>query len=352
MMWPGGTRCAFTSPWYCAAMRPSRTSTSNHPATTRSVSSTSRGVGSSPAISARICRMRSWIASCISGSPADIVFANIDSARRAMPDASAMTSGEESRTSRRSSLRASLSPPSASLESACNRANFGSSSSRGSISALTPSPPFALVSVVAGSYQVGPNEDLRGTVKLEDRGCQGVQALQFPPVLGLLLLPLCLRYLPLRAVCLCDDLRERAGSYVLAQYAAVLRASPAAGVVASSAFSFLPCHGASYRPLQSRGGRKRVTQRRKEAWRGHGWGRPAFCRGSARPPRPRGSRSRGALAPSCRRPPPLRPVLARHLDGRGDLARVSQREQDVLQLPWLEVVRLREAAVEVSEGGE
>ena len=57
---------------------------------------------------------------------------------------------------------------------------------------------------------------------------------------------------------------------------------------------------------------------------------------------------------SCRAP--LRPVQARHLDGRGDLflvdqvVNVAEREEDVLQLPRLtEVLHLGQPRVEVSE---
>src|SRR5215203_5550379 len=98
-----------------------------------------------------------------------MVFTSIRSARRATSDASAMTSGELLATARRSSWRASISPPSAALESVCSRSIFVSSSSRSSISALTPSPPFSLVPVTAGRYQVRPGEGFRHLVELHYR---------------------------------------------------------------------------------------------------------------------------------------------------------------------------------------
>jgi hypothetical protein len=54
----------------------------------------------------------------------------------------------------------------------------------------------------------------------------------------------------------------------------------------------------------------------------------------------------------------LRPILACHFDGRGDLslvgqvANVAEAEENVLQLPRLVVEVFRLAAVQVSDGGE
>src|SRR5215212_10158396 len=175
-----------------------------------------------------------------------------------------MTSSEDARTIRRSSLRASFSPASAFFERARSSArrslvSFDSSSTPPGLASAFASGTSVLsfVPVVSGGYQVGVGEDLGHLRNLQDRGGQGLKALH----LLLLPLPLCLRKLPLCAVRPCGQFCERAAPHVLAHHAAVLGASPASGVVASPALPFLPRHGASYFPLQSRGGRRCVTQR-------------------------------------------------------------------------------------------
>jgi hypothetical protein len=80
-----------------------------------------------------------------------------------------MTSGEENRTSLRSSLRASRSPASALSERtlSSSRRLLASSDS----SSVPGTSPLSFVSVAAGGYQVGPGEDRRGLVQLhDDRG--------------------------------------------------------------------------------------------------------------------------------------------------------------------------------------
>src|SRR5215216_1029729 len=224
-----------------------------------------------------------------------------------MSEARSMTSGEEARTIRRNSLRASLSPASAFSETALSlvrRSLVSSESSSApgvcpalSLAFASSTSVLSFVSVVSSCYQVGVGKDLCCLRQLEDRCDKRLQALQ----LRLLPFPLRLLKLPLRAVFLCDDLREWAGSYVFAQYAPILRASPAAGVVAPPAFSSLPCHGASYNLLQSRGGRRYVTQRRGAAR----WGQRGEMARSPRVPRPRrgrvGRRPRSAPPLLCRR---------------------------------------------------
>src|SRR5215218_1481251 len=146
--------------------------------------------------------MRSWSASSISGSRADMVFTSIHSARRAMSEASAMTSGEEERTSRRSLLRAFLSPASAFSERPRSSAMRSLASSDNSSTPDTSVLSFA--SVVSGVYQVGPDEDLRRLRQLLDRGGQGLQPLQ----LRLLSFSLCLPAGPPEYVPLGEDAGE------------------------------------------------------------------------------------------------------------------------------------------------
>src|SRR5215217_4234969 len=114
--------------------------------------------------------MRSWSASSISGLPAEMVLASIHSALRAMLDASAMTSGEEARTSRRNSFRASLSPASAFSERALSSVRRALASSESS-SAPGTSPLFFAFAITPG-YQVGYYEYLCRVRDLLDRGNQ------------------------------------------------------------------------------------------------------------------------------------------------------------------------------------
>src|ERR671912_2885015 len=114
--------------------------------------------------------MRSWSASSISGLPADMVLTSIHSALRAMPDASAMTSGEEARTSRRNSLRASLSPAPAFSERALSSIRRPLASS--DISSAPGTSPLSFAFAVAPVYQVGCYEYLCRLRKLLDQGDQ------------------------------------------------------------------------------------------------------------------------------------------------------------------------------------
>src|SRR5215217_717849 len=120
--------------------------------------------------------MRSWRASCISGSPADMVFTSIHWARPAMSEASAMTSGEEEHTSRRNCLRAFLSPASAVSETVLSsvRRPFASTES----SSTPGTSPLSSVSVVSGGNKVGSDEILRRLRQLLDRDDESLQAFQ------------------------------------------------------------------------------------------------------------------------------------------------------------------------------
>src|SRR5215204_1507753 len=114
-----------------------------------------------------------------------MVLTSIHSALRAMPDASAMTSGEEARTSRRNSFRASLSPASAFADRALSSVRRPLASS---VSSSAPgTSPLSFVFAVAPVYQVGYNEYLCRLRKLLERGDQTLQPLQLSP------LPLSLR---------------------------------------------------------------------------------------------------------------------------------------------------------------
>src|SRR5215217_2590116 len=175
-------------------MRNSKRVTSIQHETTRSVRRTSKGVGFSPAISSRIMSRRPESASWVSGSPAEAARMSMCCALRPTSEALATTPGEASLSLRLSSLFASLSPPSALLERLRNSSRLSRTSA--GIRCLSSAPrlasgtsPLSLVSMVAGCYQVGPDEDLRGLRQLEDRGDQGLQAFE----LRLLSLTLCFR---------------------------------------------------------------------------------------------------------------------------------------------------------------
>src|SRR5215217_5173747 len=112
-------------------------------------------------------------------------------ALRPMSEARPMTSGEEERTSRRNSRRASRSPASALSETARSSSRRFLVSSEGSSAPGSGSgtSPLSFVSVVAGRYQLGPGEDARRLRELQDRGAEGFQALQLRPLPRLALLP-------------------------------------------------------------------------------------------------------------------------------------------------------------------
>src|SRR5215207_1774264 len=257
MTYVGATRWALMSRWYCAAMRPSRTSTSSHPATTRSVSRTSSGVGSSPAICERICCMRSSSASSISGSPAEMILTSIHSALRAMPEASAMTSGEDARTSRRNSLRASLSPAPAFSERTLSSVRRPLASS--DISNAPGTSPLSFVFAVAPGYQVGCYEYLCRLRKLLDQGDQTLHPLLLRP----LSLSLCPSAGSLEYVCLGADAGELPRPDVYLPYPLVVAD---AAIVVEPAVPALECHVIVL--LQSRGIRKNVVHTNLRRWLG------------------------------------------------------------------------------------
>src|SRR5215217_379966 len=120
--------------------------------------------------------MRSSSASCISGLPAEMVLTSIHSALRAMSDASAMTSGEDARSSRRNSFRASLSPASAFSERVLSSVRRPLASSESSSAPCTS--PLSFAFAVPPVYQVGYYEDSCRVRKLLDRGDQTLQPLQ------------------------------------------------------------------------------------------------------------------------------------------------------------------------------
>src|SRR5215211_7026107 len=128
--------------------------------------------------------MRSWSASSISGLPAEMVLTSFHSALRAMPEASAMTSGEETRNSRPNSLRASLSPASTFSERALSSVRRPLASS--DISSAPGTSPLSFAFAIAPVYQVGCYEYL---CRLRDLLDQGDQPLQLRP-LSLSLRPL------------------------------------------------------------------------------------------------------------------------------------------------------------------
>src|SRR5215216_1899712 len=124
--------------------------------------------------------MRSSSASCISGLPAEMVLTSIHSALRAMSDASAMTSGEDARSSRRNSFRASLSPASAFSERALSSVRRPLASSESSSAPCTS--PLSFAFAVPPVYQVGYYEYLCRVRKLLDQGYQTLQPLQLRPL--------------------------------------------------------------------------------------------------------------------------------------------------------------------------
>ena len=107
---------------------------------------------------------RASSASSMSGSPAAMVFVSTACARLAMPEDSAMTSGEDLATARLSCARAPLSPVSAFSERSCssNRRSLVSSEISSTPGFVSGTSVLSFMSVVAGSYQVGPYKDLRG----------------------------------------------------------------------------------------------------------------------------------------------------------------------------------------------
>src|SRR5215211_4324142 len=196
--------------------------------------------------------MRSWSASSISGLPAEMVLTSIHSALRAMPEASAMTSGEETRNSRRNSFRASLSPASTFSERALSsvRRPFASSESSSVLGFASGTSVLSFVSVVSGVYQVGPDEDFRRLRQLLDRGGHSLQAFQ----LRFVSLSLRLTVGPPEDVPLGEDASELLRPDVDLPY---LLAIAHATVVVESAVPALECHVTVL--LQSRGIRKNVV---------------------------------------------------------------------------------------------
>src|SRR5215207_562080 len=87
-----------------------------------------------------------------------MVLTSIHSALRAMPEASAMTSGEDARTSRRNSFRASLSPASAFSERALSSVRRPLASS--DISSVPGTSVLSFAFAVPPGYQVGCYEYL------------------------------------------------------------------------------------------------------------------------------------------------------------------------------------------------
>src|SRR5215207_5213188 len=104
-------------------------------------------------------------------------------ALRPMSEARPMTSGEEERTSRRNSRRASRSPASALSETARSSSRRFLVSSEGSSAPGSGSgtSPLSFASAVAGRYQLGSGEDTRRLRELQDRGAEGFQTLQLRP---------------------------------------------------------------------------------------------------------------------------------------------------------------------------
>src|SRR5215213_5557476 len=109
-----------------------------------------------------------------------MVLTSIHSALRAMSDTSAMTSGEDARTSRRNSLRASLSPASAFSERALSSARRPLTSSESSSAPGTS--PLSFVFAVSSVHQVGCYEYLCRLRDLLERGDQTLQPLQLRPL--------------------------------------------------------------------------------------------------------------------------------------------------------------------------
>src|SRR5215217_8505553 len=104
-----------------------------------------------------------------------MVFTRIHSALRAMWDASAITSGEDARSSRRNSFRASLSPASAFSERALSSVRRPLASSDSSSAPGTS--PLSFAFAVPPVYQVGYYEYLCRLRDLLDRGDQTLQPL-------------------------------------------------------------------------------------------------------------------------------------------------------------------------------
>src|SRR5215217_8946534 len=192
--------------------------------------------------------MRSSSASCISGLPAEMVLTSIPSALRAMSDASAMTSGEDARSSRRSSFRASLSPASAFSERTLSSVRRPLASSESSSAPGTS--PLSFAFAVPPVYQLSYYEYHCRVRKLLDRGDQTLQPLQ--------LCPLSLSLRPSAGspeyVCLGADAGELPRPDVDLPY---LLAVADAAIVVKLVVSALECHVRVL--LQSRGIRKNVV---------------------------------------------------------------------------------------------
>src|SRR5215208_3062225 len=116
-----------------------------------------------------------------------MVLTSTHSVLRAISDASAMTSGEDARTSRRNSFRASLSPASAFSERVLSSVRRPLASSESSSAPGTSPLSFAFAAPCV--YQVGCYEYLCLLRDLLDQGDQPLQPLQLRP-LSLSLRPL------------------------------------------------------------------------------------------------------------------------------------------------------------------
>src|SRR5215216_3627928 len=177
-----------------------------------------------------------------------MVLTSIHSVLRAMPEASAMTSGEDSRTSRRNSFRASLSPASAFSERALSSVRRSLASS--DISSPPGTSPLSFAFAVPSVYQVGYYEYLCRLRNLLERGEKTLQPFQ--------LCPLSLSLRPsagsLEYVCLGADAGELPRPDVDLPY---LLAVADAAVVVEPAVPALKCHVRVL--LQSRGIRKSVV---------------------------------------------------------------------------------------------
>src|SRR5215203_7562621 len=112
-------------------------------------------------------------------------------ALRPMSEARPMTSGEEERTSRRNSRRASRSPASALSETARSSSRRFLVSSEGSSAPGSGSgtSPLSFASAIAGRYELSSGEDARRLRELQDRGAEGFQTLQLRPLPRRPLLP-------------------------------------------------------------------------------------------------------------------------------------------------------------------
>src|SRR5215204_4359180 len=105
-------------------------------------------------------------------------------ALRPMSEARPMTSGEEERTSRRNSRRASRSPAFALSETARSSSRRFLVSSEGSSAPGSGSgtSPLSFASAIAGRYELSSGEDARRLRELQDRGAEGFQTLQLRPL--------------------------------------------------------------------------------------------------------------------------------------------------------------------------